>query len=220
MHYDNTKEIWDEMRGLCPKFAGATYKKVESLEGVLWPCPSEDHPGTSYLYENNEFSTPSKKGILFASEWRPTEESPGSEYPLSLCTVREIGHYSVRTMTGNCRALQQLEDEPGRIQMSPEDAGKLNIKDGQLVRVSSRRGSVISRAYITDRVMRGSTYMTYQWWIGACNELTVNNLDPISKTPEYKYCAVKVESIKDQDRAEEQLKENYKDLRKKMGALS
>ena len=220
MHYNNTKEIWDEMRGLSPKFAGATYEKMESLNGVVWPCPTEDHPGTPYLYENNEFSTPSKKGILFASEWRPTQESPDSEYPLSLCTVREIGHYSVRTMTGNCRALQQLEDEPGKIWINPKDAKKLNIKDGQLVRVSSRRGSVMSRAYVTDRALRGSTYMTYQWWIGACNELTVDNLDPISKTPEYKYCAVKVELIGDQDKAEEQLRETYKNIRKKMGALS
>lgn len=216
MHYNNTKEIWDEMISLSPRFAGATYERMEKLGGIIWPCPSEDHPGTPYLYENNIFSTPSQKGILFATEWRPTQESPDNEYPLSLCTVREVGHYSVRTMTGNCRGLQQLEDEPGKIQISPEDARKLNIKDGELVRVSSKRGSVITRAWVTDRVLKGATYMTYQWWIGACNELTVDNLDPISKTPEYKYCAVKVEAIEDQKAAEKDLVDTYNELRKKM----
>ncbi|AZV59123.1 formate dehydrogenase subunit alpha [Clostridium sp. AWRP] len=217
MHYNNTEEIWDEMRSLTPKFAGASYERMEKLGGIIWPCPSEDHPGTPVLYEGNIFSTPSKKGILFAAEWRPTQESPDKEYPLSLCTVREIGHYSVRTMTGNCRALKALEDEPGKIQMSLEDAEELDIKDGDLVRVSSRRGSVMSRALVTDRVRKGNTYMTYQWWIGACNNLTVDNLDPISKTPEYKYCSVKVEAIEDQDKAEKCLLETYNELRKKMG---
>ncbi len=219
MHYNNTKEIWDEMRSLSPKFAGASYERMEKLGGIVWPCPSEDHPGTPVLYENNIFSTPSEKGILFASEWRPTEESPDSEYPLSLCTVREIGHYSVRTMTGNCRALKMLEDEPGKIQMNPEDAKKLKIKDGNLVRVSSRRGSVMSRALVTDRVRSGDTYMTYQWWIGACNELTCDNLDPISKTPEYKYCAIKVEPFPDQSLAEKELAQKYSELRRKMGVV-
>lgn len=216
MDYNNTEEIWNEMISLSPKFAGATYERMEKLGGIIWPCPSENHPGTPVLYEGNIFSTQSGKGILFAAEWRPTQESPDNEYPLSLSTVREIGHYSVRTMTGNCRALKILEDEPGKIQMSLEDAKKLNIKDGDLVKVSSRRGSVITRALVTDRVRKGDTYMTYQWWIGACNELTVDNLDPISKTPEYKYCAVKVEVIKDQEEAERYVEEKYNELRKKM----
>lgn len=216
MHYNNTEEIWSEMISLSPKFAGATYERMEKLGGIIWPCPSEDHPGTPVLYEGNIFSTPSEKGILFATEWIPTQESPDKEYPLSLCTVREVGHYSVRTMTGNCRALKSLEDEPGKIRMSLEDAEELGIKDGDLVKVSSRRGSVMTRAWVTDRVRKGDTYMTYQWWIGACNELTVDNLDPISKTPEYKYCAVKVEAIRDQEQAEKDLLEKYNELRKNM----
>ena len=120
-------------------------------------------------------------------------------------------------MTGNCRALSQLEDEPGYLQINYKDAQKLCIKDNEIVRVSSRRGSVLTRALVTDRVQEGSTYMTYQWWVGACNELTISSLDPISKTPEYKYCAVKVEKIEDQNYAEECVKNTYKDLRAKMG---
>lgn len=216
MKYNNTKEIWDELISLCPNYAGATYERLEELGGIQWPCPTEGHPGTSYLYKDNKFNTPSGKGRLFAAEWRAPMELTDEEYPLTLSTVREVGHYSVRTMTGNCRALQQLADEPGYVQINSKDAAKLGIYDQELVRISSRRGSVVARALVTDRANEGAVYMTYQWWIGACNELTLDNLDPVSKTPEYKYCAVKVEPIEDQEAAEKFVKDEYDNIRKKM----
>jgi formate dehydrogenase major subunit len=216
MSYNNTEEIWDEMRSLCPKFAGASYKKMEEQGIVRWPCTTEDHKGTSYLYENNVFSTANGKGKLFACAWRAPLEKTDKEYPLTLSTVREVGHYSVRTMTGNCRALQNLADEPGFIQISVEDAKELGINNGDLVKVTSRRGSVMSRADVTERVKKGATFMTYQWWIGACNELTIDALDPISKTPEFKYCAIKVDKIEDQKQAEKNLIDEYNALREKM----
>ena len=216
MHYNNTEEIWDELRNLCPNFKGVTYKRLDELGGIQWPCPSEDHPGTSYLYKGNKFNTPNGKANLFAAEWRPPIEQTDKEYPLVLSTVREVGHYSVRTMTGNCRALQQLADEPGYVQINPADAKTKGIIDGDLMRVSSRRGSVVARALVTERANKGAVYMTYQWWVGACNELTANNLDPVSKTPELKYCAVKVEAIKDQKEAEKVIKDQYAHLKKKM----
>lgn len=218
MKYNDTKEIWDEMRSLCPNFYGATYEKMEKLGSVQWPCKDEsmEDVGTKYLYEGEIFSTPNGRGNLFATEWRPPFEMEDEEYPFSLCTVREVGHYSVRTMTGNCRALKSLEDEPGYLQISVEDAKDLDIKENELIRVSSRRGSVITRALVTDRVKKGATYMTYQWWIGACNELTIAKLDPISKTPEYKYCAVKVEKIDNQQWAKNYIKDEYKKIRESM----
>ncbi|MBK1812068.1 formate dehydrogenase subunit alpha [Clostridium sp. YIM B02505] len=216
MNYNNTEEIWDEMRALCPKFAGASYNKMEEQGIVRWPCPRENHKGTSYLYENNVFSTANGKGKLFACEWRAPLEKVDDEFPLTLSTVREVGHYSVRTMTGNCRALQNLADEPGFIQISVEDAKELGINPGELVKVTSRRGSVMSRADVTERVKKGATFMTYQWWIGACNELTIDALDPISKTPEFKYCAVRVDRIEDQKQAEKNLIDEYNSLREKM----
>ncbi|OBR93747.1 formate dehydrogenase H [Clostridium ragsdalei P11] len=216
MHYNNTEEIWDELINLCPNFKGATYKRLDELGGIQWPCPSEDHPGTSYLYKGNKFNTPTGKANLFAAEWRPPIEKTDEEYPLVLSTVREVGHYSVRTMTGNCRALQQLADEPGYVQINPVDAKAKKIIDGELMRVSSRRGSVVARALVTERANKGAVYMTYQWWVGACNELTANNLDPVSKTPELKYCAVKVEAIEDQKEAEKFIKDQYASIKKKM----
>jgi formate dehydrogenase (hydrogenase) len=219
MKYRNTEEIWNEMRALCPVFAGVTYERLEKLGDIQWPCPTEDHPGTPYLYHGNKFNTPSGKGQLFAAEWRPPLERPDGEYPLVLCTVREIGHYSSRSMTGNCAALQVLADEPGYIQISSADAGPLGIQDQDLVWVSSRRGKVISRASVTDRVNTGAVYMTYQWWIGACNELTIHHLDPISKTPEYKYCAVSVQRISDQEWAEMLVRAEYDKIREQMAFI-
>ncbi len=219
MKYNNTKEIWNEMRALCPVFAGVTYERLEKLGTIQWPCPSEDHPGTPYLYEGNRFNTPSGKGQLFATEWRPPLEQPDREYPLILSTVREVGHYSARTMTGNCAALQVLADEPGYLQISSSDAGRLGIQDQELVWVSSRRGKVISRASVTDRVNTGAVYMTYQWWVGACNELTIHNVDPVSRTPEYKYCAVAVKKIDDQSWAERYVLEEYARVKAQMSQL-
>lgn len=216
MQYADTKEIWTEMIELCPLYAGATYQRLEELGGIQWPCPDEKHPGTPYLYSGNRFNTVNGKGKLFAADWRPPLESPDQEYPFILCTVREISHYSVRTMTGNCVALQQLADEPGQVQISIEDSEKLGVEDQELVWVSSRRGRVISRIMATERVRKGAVYMTYHWWVGACNELTINHLDPVSKTPEYKHCAVKVEKIDDQRWAEQYVAEEYAKIRKQM----
>jgi formate dehydrogenase alpha subunit len=216
MHYNNEQEIWDEMRSLCPLFFGATYEKMGDMGAVQWPCPTLDHPGTTYLYEGNKFDTESGKGLLFAAKWRAPAEVPDAEYPLVLCTVREVGHYSCRSMTGNCAALQTLADEPGFVQIHPQDAAKLGIGDQQLVWVNSRRGKVISRANHNERINIGAVYMTYQWWIGACNELTQDNLDPISKTPETKYCAVKLEAIADQNWAENYAAETYSKMKSRL----
>ncbi|WP_336221465.1 formate dehydrogenase subunit alpha [Citrobacter amalonaticus] len=216
MHYENNQQIWDEMRELCPLFYGVTYEKMGDMGHIQWPCPDLDHPGTPYLYENSRFDTPDGKGKLFAAPWRAPAEVPDETFPMVLCTVREVGHYSCRSMTGNCAALQALADEPGYVQISPVDAEKLGIQHRDLVWVSSRRGKVISRADVSERINQGTVYMTYQWWIGACNELTQDNLDPISKTPETKYCAVKVEKITDQQWAERYAAQTYRDMKTRL----
>ncbi|AHM73184.1 formate dehydrogenase subunit alpha [Yersinia hibernica] len=216
MKYHNTQEIWDELRELCPLYYGATYQKMAGLGYVPWPCTTEDSPGTPWLYAGNKFDRPGGKGLLFASEWRAPMEQVDEEYPLVLCTVREVGHYSCRSMTGNCSALQTLADEPGYVQISPQDADKMHLQDQQLVWVESRRGKVITRVSVSERINVGAVYMTYQWWIGACNELTLDHLDPISKTPEYKYCAVKLEAIADQSWAENYVQQEYSQLKARL----
>jgi formate dehydrogenase (hydrogenase) len=138
---------------------------------------------------------------------------PDGEYPLVLCTVREVGHYSCRSMTGNCRTLALLADEPGYVHMSPADAEARGIKDQRLVWVYSRRGKVITRASVEERVNEGTVYMTYQWWIGKCNQLTMHVTDPLSGTPEDKHSACEVAKIDDQMWAEKHVQTLYHDLK-------
>lgn len=219
MKYNNVEEIWNELIDLCPSFAGATYEKMEKLGCIQWPCRSKEMSdiGTPYLHKG-KFSNPDGKGKFYTTEWRPPKELENEEYPLSFSTVREVGHYSVRTMTGNCRTLRNLEDEPGWIQMNPADCEKLHIKHGDLVKVVNKRGWCITRCNATDRVAKGATYMTYQWWIGCCNELTIGaNLDPVSNTPEYKYCNCRVEKLDDQKKAWDYVNNEYQSLRQRMG---
>ena len=201
------------MRQLCDQYKGATYEKLMGLGYVQWPCPDEAHPGSPYLYKDNKFDRPNGKGLLATAEWIPPKEQINEDYPMVLCTVREVGHYSCRSMTGNCRPLQTLADEPGYMQIHPDDAARLSIADQELVYVESRRGKIITRANVTPRANKGAVYMTYQWWIGACNELTLDHLDPVSRTPEYKHSAVKISPISDQKWAEQHVNQLYAELK-------
>ncbi len=214
MYYNNTQEIWDELRHLCPNFYGATYEKMGELGYIQWPCreESEADQGTSYLFKE-KFSTPNGLAQFFTCDWVAPSDKLTDEYPMVLCTVREVGHYSSRSMTGNCAALARLADEPGYVQINIADAERLGIEDEALVWVNSRKGRIITRAQVSNRPNKGAVYMTYQWWIGACNELVSENLSPITKTPEYKYCAVNVERIVDQNTAEQYVIDEYDKLK-------
>lgn len=215
MHYNNTKEIWDELRSLCPIYKGATYEKMEGLGYIQWPCYDEgpEDQGTQYLYKGQIFDRAGGKAEFFACDWLPPMEDVSEEYPLILSTVREVGHYSCRSMTGNCKSLAALADEPGFVQMNNLDAKELGIKHGDLVWILNSRGKVISRADVSTRTNKGACYMTYQWWIGKCNALTAEHLNPGSRTPEYKYSAVRIEKIEDQAWAERYVVEEYTKLK-------
>ena len=217
MHYNCTQEIWDEMRHLCPAFYGATYEKIGEMGYIQWPCYSEDpeDQGTSWLY-NGRFDRPNGLGQFFTCDWVAPLDKLSDDYPLVLSTVREVGHYSCRSMTGNCAALTALADEPGYVQMHTDDAARTGIVNEALVWVVSRKGRVIARAQVSDRPNKGAVYMTYQWWIGACNELVSENLSPITKTPEYKYSAVRVEAIADQQEAERYVQREYTALKDRL----
>ena len=213
MHYENTKEIWDEVRELCPNFYGATYEKMEGVGHAQWPIPTLDCPGTPTLFKGGKFNTPDGRARLLAADFDVPTELPDEEFPLVLCTVREVGHYSCRSMTGNYRVLSLLADEPGFVNINPADAQKRGIKQDDLVFVKSRRGKVITRANVSERINEGAVYMTYQWWIGKCNQLTMHVTDPLSGTPEDKHSACQVEAIEDQVWAERHAQQLYADMK-------
>lgn len=223
MKYNNTKEIWDELCALSPKYAEATYEKLDANGGlgyIQWPCTKDAPNGTQVLYAQKDgsikFETPDGKGQLYTVEWAPPVEKLSSDFPLVLSTVREVGHYSCRSMTGNCKALAALADEPGFVQINVEDAAALNVQDGELVWMQSHHGKVMSRTQLSTRTNKGAVYMTYQWWVGACNELVGEVLSPITKTPEYKFVPVRVEKIEDQVWAEQHVLESYNELKQRL----
>jgi formate dehydrogenase major subunit len=183
----------------------------------MWPCRDESDAdqGTSYLFKE-KFDTPNGMAQFFTCDWVAPIDKLTEAYPMVLSTVREVGHYSCRSMTGNCAALAALADEPGYAQINTADAAKLGIENEALVWVHSRKGKIITRAQVSDRPNVGAVYMTYQWWIGACNELVTENLSPITKTPEYKYCAVRIERIADQRSAEQYVIDEYTRLKSRL----
>jgi formate dehydrogenase major subunit len=218
MKYNSPEDIWNEMLDLCPKFYGAAYEKIEKYGLIRWPCLSKDlnDTGTQYLHKDGNFALPGGKGVFKAAEYEPVKEKENNDYPIALSNFHDVGHHSMRTMTGNCRTLRNLEDEPGCIEMSVEDAAKLGIGQSEVVHIVSKRGHCYGRSLITPRVKKGAAYMTHQWWIGAVNELTVPYLDPQSRTPEYKYCAIRIEKIPDQAWAAKEVSKIYTNIRRNM----
>ena len=190
--YTHASQIWAEMAALTPSLAGISYARLEQ-GGLQWPCPTPEHPGTPILH-TKLFTR--GKGHFVALAYRPDEEQPDNEYPLILITGRNLYHYHTGTMTHQVPGLLALYPEE-RIEISPADAALLGVSDKEMVKISSRRGSVTCRARVTTNSPRGSVYMNFHF-PEACptNVLTINALDPISKTPAYKFCAVKVEKIK------------------------
>jgi len=186
--YSSAEELFDEMAELTPSFTGITYDRLESME-LQWPCLSLDHPGTPFLHKDR-FSR--GKGLFHAIEYRPSEELPDEEYPFVLTTGRRYAHYHTRTMTGRCPSLEREFPEP-MAQVHVKDAQKLGLKDGGLLKVTSRRGEVVVPVTLGDVVPEGAIFMDFHFHEANPNRLLGTFLDPVSKTPDYKVCAVKLE---------------------------
>ena len=158
-------------------------------------CPDENHKGTKYLH-SEKFATPNGKGKLMPLTYKPSEELPNKEYPLLLTTDRSLYHYHTSTMTGRVKGLRILNEEE-LFKIHPADAKKYNLQDGEMVKVSSRRGEVKVKVSVTDICPSGVVSMTFHFFETPTNELTNCAIDPIAKIPETKVCAVKVEKVVD-----------------------
>ena len=189
MQYSSAQQIFEEITGLTPSYAGITYRRLEK-EGLQWPCPTTDHKGTKFLHKDR-FSR--GRGLFHAIEFIPPAELPDAEFPLILSTGRVLYHYHTGTMTR--RALGPSERYPeSLVEINPVDAEKFGIKDGQMVRVTSRRGMVEAKARITEKSPVGIIFMNFHFAEAAVNILTNPALDPTGKIPEYKVCAVKLQA--------------------------
>jgi len=188
------QDVWDDMRACTPSMFGATYEKMEKPESVHWPCPTVEHPGTPILHKE-KFAAADGLGTFFGLEYRPPAEVADAEYPFTLMTGRVIFHYHTRTQTDRC-AILHYEVPESYIQINSLDAKELGIRNGEKIKVKSRRGETITNARVTDEVAPKVLYMAMHFDQGA-NNLTNTALDPLSKMPELKHCAVSVEKIQE-----------------------
>ena len=190
MKYNSAEEIFEELRKVTPSYAGMTYERLEKA-GLQWPCPTEEHPGTMFLHKDR-FTR--GKGMLHALDYKPPAEEPDADYPLFLTTGRSFVHYHSGSMTRVSPSLNR-ELETGYMEISPTDAKAMGIKDGERVKVSSRRGEIQIKAKISRKVDRGVVFIPFHFAEAAANVLTNPVYDPVAKIPEYKACAVKVEKL-------------------------
>ncbi|MFA5001455.1 MAG: formate dehydrogenase subunit alpha [Methanolinea sp.] len=190
--WKSAKDVWDDMRSVTPGQFGVTYEKIEKPEAIHWPCPTIEHPGTPILHIG-KFSAADGKGTMFGLEYKAPAEVADAQYPYTLMTGRVIFHYHTRTQTDRAAQLH-YEVPESYIQINTQDAKQLGIKEGEKIKVSSRRGETITKARISDDVAPKVLYMAMHFQNGA-NNLTNTALDPLSKMPELKHCAVKVEKV-------------------------
>ena len=189
---ESAQEIWDnEIAALAPNFGGILYDRIEK-DGLQWPCPNADHPGTTFLHKEGKFTH--GKGVFNPTVWTPAAEVADEEFPFVLSTGRRLYHYHTRTQTGRCEGLNDLLGEE-TCDISPGDARRLQIANGEVVQVSSRRGSVEVKARVTPEIPDGMVWMAFHFREGNANWLTHAAYDPETLTAEYKACAVNVEKI-------------------------
>ena len=191
--YQSAEEIFNEVAAVTPSYHGMNYKRLSKPEALHWPCPAVDHPGTPILHIG-KFSHPDGMGVFAPLEWKPPAEVPDAEYPFVLTTGRVLWHWHTGTMTRRSATLDH-EVPTGWIEINPEDAQALGIKDKEMIRAITRRGSVEVPARVTRDIMKGVMFMPFHFKECAANVLTNNALDPVAKIPEFKACAVKVEKI-------------------------
>jgi formate dehydrogenase alpha subunit len=188
--FSSVAEVMEEINALTPIYAGITFDRLEAGEQLQWPVPSEDSPGTPILHVG-KFSR--GLGRFAALEHIEPDELPDDEYPLMLTTGRVIYHWHGGEMTRRAEYLVAMYPE-ALVEINPEDAQRAGVDDGKMMRVASRRGEIVAKAEVTDRVEPGLIFATFHFPESAANFLTNPALDPQAKIPEYKVCAVRVEA--------------------------
>jgi len=188
MGYAGPEDIFEEIRALIPQYAGITYKRLDAA-GLQWPVPTEEHPGTPVLHVG---SFTRGKGLFVAEDYLAPREPVDEEYPLLFTTGRHYARYNFSSMTGKTTEIDAIAPE-ALAEVHPADAARFGIAEGNTLKLTSRRGSVLIRATITDRTQEGTVFTTYNYAETPVNYLTLDALDRLSRTPEYKLCAIKVE---------------------------
>ena len=188
--YQSAADVMSEIARLTPSYGGITYDRLEK-GSLQWPCPTPEHPGTAILH--SQIFTRGK-GRFMPLEYRPPKELPDEQFPMVLTTKRSLYHYHTGTMTHKISALNSLLGE-GFVEINPFDAAALSIKDGDVVKVVSRRGEVSAKAKLSGLTPAGVISMDFHFAETPTNVLTNPAFDPVSKIPEFKVAAVRVEKV-------------------------
>jgi formate dehydrogenase major subunit len=182
-NYRSAEEIQDEIRQLVPAYRGIDWERAGE-GGVQWPCPADDHPGTAILHSE---VFPIGRGRMKGAHFRPPQEEPDEAFPFVLTTGRLLPHFHTGTMTRKSSGLDELAGPA--VEIAPGDAADLGIADGDMVELSTRRGTLSAPASLTDRLPRGTLFMAFHFAEAAANLLTNPARDPQSGIPEFKACA-------------------------------
>lgn len=190
-HYESACQVMEEIALLTPSFAGVHYDRLEDANTLQWPCTSREHAGTPILHID-KFTR--GIGYFYPAIYKPSKELPDKDYPILLSTGRMLYHYNACAMTGRTEELNEICNE-SYIEMHESDATKLNIKDGERVKVSSRRGTITTIARVGNKVGKREAFMTFHFQDGNVNQITNAVTDDLAKIPEYKVCAIRIEKL-------------------------
>ena len=194
--FPGAEEVFDELRrasaGGVADYSGITYEKIERSKGVFWPCPEESHPGTPRMFADG-FPTADGRARFHPVVHSSPAEGPDEEYPLFLTTGRVMAQYQSGTQTRRIGALQRIAPGP-LAEIHPTTARTYGLLDGERVALATRRGSGEFRVKVTPGIRHDTIFVPFHWGgAQAANRLTNPALYPISKMPEFKVCAVRIE---------------------------
>jgi formate dehydrogenase major subunit len=186
--------VWDELRALSPVHQGMSYRRLEELGGLQWPCYDERHPGEAFLHSRLwERPVKGPRAPFTPVEQRPPVDRLDAEFPFRLTTGRRLAEYNTGVQSG---AYASPTRRGETLDVSPEDASRLGVDEGQAVRVRSRRGQVVVPIHVDESLRPGLTFMTFHFPDEvATNLLTIDATDPRSGTAEFKAAAVSIERI-------------------------
>jgi anaerobic selenocysteine-containing dehydrogenase len=195
--WTSPEDAFDEWRrvsaGRLCDYSGMTWEAIEKAGGIQWPHPNGAPAGSPRLYADGRFPTPDGRARLACVDPVPITEQPRRQYPLLLNTGRTVEHWHTRTKTGRVDALERLAPEAW-VELHPDDARELGVRSGDVVRLVSQRGAVDEIVVrVTSVVRAGEVFVPFHYDEACANRLTKNEYDPISREPNYKQCAVRVE---------------------------
>ncbi|HEU4420171.1 MAG TPA: molybdopterin dinucleotide binding domain-containing protein, partial [Planctomycetota bacterium] len=191
--FKDPEDVMREIAAVTPSWAGVTYPRLEGA-GLQYPVPTPDHPGTAFLFDDR-FPTTDGRATFVAVTYAPPAELPDADFPYVMNTGRQLFHWHTGTMTRRASGLDAREPT-AIVEIHPDDAEQLGVTEGDLVRLTSRRNSMVTAARISTRVARGQVFVPFHFREAAANLLTNPILDPYAKMAELKVCAVRIEPVR------------------------